>query len=386
MTDRHPPAIAAVTVMFLTLWFSHFAGAQECPGASQIQGQVEPTKEQIYFVTNRLAVGNSYGYEKGPLQYGTVSVPFLGAHPPKFFALMGAPLSWKTDVPVLMTEGVWSSYVAADISSAGLDPLRRKDSVIIYIHGFANDFHDAICRAAEIKHRARFEGAMVAFSWPASQSVDAKALLHITKKYQSDATLADESVTDLVTFLKDLSRTISPSKTVLVAHSMGNRVLIKALKQLPPDSYKAIVLLAPDLSKDELIQSLPSIDQRGTHVSMYVNRDDFALLLSSGLNLGERAGISDNVIDPMGKMETVDITVATSEFGPYGSLHHSDHLDGTALYDLFWNIVRNMPAKCREERGLGYKTGSFWTLNVEDAPYEGNGLDPDCRIDAAAYK
>ncbi len=70
-------------------------------------------------------------------------------------------------------------------------------------------------------------------------------------------------------------------------------------------------------------------------------------MLSQARHFDRRAGEAEE-IDPNGKMETIDITVATSELG--SMLHHADHLDGVALYDLFWDIVRDMPAKCRTER------------------------------------
>jgi hypothetical protein len=45
-------------------------------------------------------------------------------------------------------------------------------------------------------------------------------------------------------------------------------------------------------------------------------------------------------------------------------------LDGTALYDLFCNLVRDMPAKCRAEWGLAYKDCPIWRLEVEDVLYD----------------
>jgi len=64
----------------------------------------------------------------------------------------------------------------------------------------------------------------------------------------------------------------------------------------------------------------------------------------------------------------VDATKSTSESG--GVLHHAGHWDGTALYDLFCNLVRDMPAKCRAEWGLAYKDCPIWRLEVEDVLYD----------------
>ncbi len=82
------------------------------------------------------------------------------------------------------------------------------------------------------------------------------------EKYDHDSHNAMASVMDLVNFLKELHRQIPAGRTVLVAHSMGNRLLLKALEDIHldvGDQYRAVVLLAPDVSQNDLLAALPSV-------------------------------------------------------------------------------------------------------------------------------
>jgi esterase/lipase superfamily enzyme len=134
--------------------------------------------------------------------------------------------------------------------------------------------------------------------------------LFLGEMYDRDLESSDESVDDLVQFLNDLQRTIPATRTVLVAHSMGNRLLLHALLNAHlslRDQYRAVVLLSPDVSTDELRMALPTLDREAYRVALYVNANDLALFVSMARHLDRRAGATE-VLDPSGKMETIDIT------------------------------------------------------------------------------
>jgi esterase/lipase superfamily enzyme len=357
------------------------ADAQSCSSPVNFQGPTQPASETIYFVSNRDGQGQAFGSELGQPRYGAVTVEFKEDQPHSFFDGMEGVLEWKTSAPRLMAESLWSSQISAQVNAGRpVGGMRPSDSVVVYIHGFANEFHDALCRAAEMKHRTRFEGQLVLYSWPASSGITASNFLFAGEKYDHDLDNALASVAELVDFLNLLRRQIPARRIVLVAHSMGAELLLRALGGVHLDAgdrYRAVVLLAPDVSQNDLLSALPALSRQAGRLAIYVNKNDLALMLSTARHLDRRAGATE-VIDPSGKMETIDITLATSERG--STLHHADHLDGTALYDLFWNIVRDMPAKCRTERGLAYRDGPVWRLNVQDVPYDAKSLDSDCDL------
>jgi esterase/lipase superfamily enzyme len=360
--------------------------AQDCAAPPKANYKEQTTTDTVYFATNRASVGKSFGKEIGTMQYGSTSVTFTEPQTDSFFAGMDyAPLGWHTAPTIVLTQNELTANVSAHANSGRpLDPMRPSDSLIVYIHGFADDFHDALCRAAEIKHRARFEGSLILFSWPASPSLKWSNILSANKEYLHDSTNANDrrTIAALTDFLLALRQSFPASRTVLVAHSMGNQILMKALRQMPDAGgkpYRAVVMLAPDLSTKDLLADLPQLGLQAKRTVLYVDQKDRALEVSGIRNQGDRAGAVD-VLDPNGRMETVDITDATAGFG---YLHHADHLEGTALFDLFWNVVRDMPAECRRERGLAYrKSETLWVLNYADAGYSADSLNPSCRLPA----
>ena len=378
----HKPTLCVC--LFMGVFFSAMGAhgnAQACSDGLGTTGATQLSNETVYFATNRKAQNQSFDSERGPLSFGSASVAFKENVPHKFFDGMESPLEWKLSIQPLMPEDSWSAKISAAVNSGKpFNGMRPTDSVIVYIHGFANDFHDALCRAAEIKHRTRFEGQVVLFSWPASSKITALNAMFAGEKYDHDVDEANASIADLIQVLNELQRIVPPSRTVLVAHSMGNQLLLKAILRSHPTAnnpYRAVVFLAPDVSVDDLLHALPTVNLGAKRVALYVNRNDLALMSSAGRHLNSRAGATE-VVDVSGKMETVDITQATSEYA--NVLHHADHLDGTALYDLFWNIVRDMPVKCRTERGLAYRDGLVWRLEVQDQPYDAKALDPICDV------
>jgi len=366
------------------------AFAQNCSNSAFADSHeyLENNTDNIYFATNRNLSGTSFGNDIGLPSFGYSQALFTELPRVGFFDGMENALDVKTGRLIPLTEDEMIEDISR-LANLGrpFDPMRPTDSVLVYIHGFANDFHHALCRASEIKHRARFEGSLILFSWPASDTIEFNNLqglwnaIHVNNEYEHDSATANDerTVSTLVEFLQKLRKRVPASRTVLVAHSMGNQLLLKAVQNMaiqPEDRYRAIVMLAPDVGVSTLQASLPTLSTDAKRSVLYVNKEDKALWVSAQKNKEERAGRVD-LLDPNGYMETVDITQATHGAG---GMHHADHLETTALYDLFWNIVRDQPAECREERGISVKKGAMWEIQPSDTTYDVAALRPQCRL------
>jgi pimeloyl-ACP methyl ester carboxylesterase len=118
------------------------------------------------------------------------------------------------------------------------------DSVLLFVHGYNVTFADAIYEAAQIAYDANFPGSVLAFSWPS-----AGALL----KYDEDRESAEFAAPDLGQILQMLSAEIGDKKVYIVAHSMGNQVLVGALQQA--------ALSKTDLTINELVMAAPDVDK-----------------------------------------------------------------------------------------------------------------------------
>ena len=120
-----------------------------------------------------------------------------------------------------------------------------------FVHGFYNTFQDAIFRTAQLHHDLDFAGQSVAFSWPSAGSMSA---------YESDQKNSDLSVDALIEAITTVAGTLKKtdgrrSKIHVIAHSMGNRILLQAMYRinLSPDDdfdespFGQVVLAAPDV-------------------------------------------------------------------------------------------------------------------------------------------
>jgi len=184
----------------------------------------------IYFATNRK-----------PLD------PFAAP----WFAFDPAPL---TPEGLIFAEATVSGTDVADQSSGNIDEIKNDQpatfsansltalvnsprDLLVFVHGFANSFEDAIKRAAYNREWLAESGAaaanmdVLAFTWPSSGS-----LISVPPEYPDDAYLADQgraskSGYHLGHFLNELSKLAAlfdPAanrRVILLAHSMGNWAL-----------------------------------------------------------------------------------------------------------------------------------------------------------------
>jgi esterase/lipase superfamily enzyme len=178
------------------------------------------------------------------------------------------------------------------------------NDVLLYVHGYDNTFEDALLRAAQLHLDLEFPGRTVAFSWPSlGEEVvyenDDPERAKIA--YHDDLKAADASVAALAETIQSLAESGGPSRRIhVVAHSLGNRILLAALKKLADDGKEGlvdqIVLAAPDVAVAELQDCQSCLTQVCRRTSVYSSTKDVALYLSSNVHrmidklLGERAG------------------------------------------------------------------------------------------------
>ncbi len=103
------------------------------------------------------------------------------------------------------------------------------DDVLLYVHGFNADFDFAVLRAAQLKYDLQFPGTAMALCWPSAASAD---------KYQEDRQRCEQSADQAADVLAGLIAAIdahpegSRPKLHILAHSMGNHLLLRAMARL----------------------------------------------------------------------------------------------------------------------------------------------------------
>ena len=180
--------------------------------------------------------------------------------------------------------------------------------------------------ASDLSFDLKYGGVLVAFSWPSGDEVFG---------YDHDYENASESIKDLSSSIEMLTTT-RPSKMNVIAHSMGSRVLGKAIDliherghELP--HFNNIVLAAPDVDFNTFRNFAPAIQSSARRTTIYISSADKALWGSSGLHGGDRVGF---VRLPYAGMDVIDIRgVDTSQVLKFG---HSYLFDSVlVLNDLF---------------------------------------------------
>lgn len=212
----------------------------------------------------------------------------------------------------------------------------RKDA-FIFVHGFNVTFDNAARRTAQIAHDLEFTGTPLFFSWPSQGNV---------LKYTVDETNAQWAVQDMKRFLHLVGTQSGAQRITLVVHSMGNRVVGHALRELrqelpgTPPIFTHIVLAAPDVDADVFRRDIaPALAQSAERVTLYASSDDRALIASKQVHGYSRAGESGAGLVLINGIETVDVSgIDTSLLGHsyYGSSQ-------SILVDLHQLVHRSLP-------------------------------------------
>ena len=322
---------------------------------------------EVHYATHRKPTGSSspgqfFGSATGPMRYGRaiVSVPTnreIGSLPkPSIWSL-----EFRTDparhvaltkVQPIADRQSFLKSVAGKIARS-----RHKD-IFVFVHGYNSSFEAAVERAGQIAADLHMDGVPIVYSWPSQGSVSG---------YLSDAkTIAQPQLpADLASFLTDVVRRTGASRVHLVAHSMGNRLMLTALQRLAagPNSpkFSEVVFAAPDVGQSDFVTALPKIGKLGTRFTLYASKRDKALLLSRQVNGEVRAGDANALVIRPG-LQSIDTTLASG-----GLLGHNDFA-GSALEDfraVLWLSLA--PDKRCVLRASGSGSKRYWRF--------GNGCD-----------
>jgi esterase/lipase superfamily enzyme len=223
-----------------------------------------------------------------------------------------------------------------------------RGSVLVFLHGYNVTFEEAARRAAQFSYDIKFQGAVVLFSWPS---------LGTTFGYFADEERAALSAGGLVEFLRILDG--GPWEQVhLVAHSMGNRVVVVALADNPPPALPVgqIVFVAADVYVEMFEQKFPKMSGIGKLKTSYASNSDRALLLSSWLHRATRIGITRGEPFVMKGMETIDASTVDTSLLSLGHSYFGNKR--TAITDLGYLLREGLPAA---RRGLEQPLGKdYW--------------------------
>jgi len=89
----------------------------------------------------------------------------------------------------------------------------KERKALVFIHGYNNSFEDSARRTAQIAYDTKFSGVPIFYSWPSKSGF---------ADYFTDGSNAEQAISYLKVFLKDLVNEPEFDSIYLLAHSMGD--------------------------------------------------------------------------------------------------------------------------------------------------------------------
>jgi esterase/lipase superfamily enzyme len=163
----------------------------------------------------------------------------------------------------------------------------------VFVHGFNNNFQEALFCLAQMTADAEVDGAAVLFAWPSQAKVT---------DYVADRDAVTYSRDQLVDLLTMLAANRSIAEISVIGHSMGAWLTVEALRQLRLARNDAVInrlnviLAAPDIDVDVFRAQMDVVGPLSTPMTVLVARDDIALAWS-GRIAGARQRVGTLAVD-----------------------------------------------------------------------------------------
>jgi esterase/lipase superfamily enzyme len=289
-----------------------------------------PRLYTLWYGTNRKPLdaadaSRSYSGERdeASVYYGQCQVAVPKSHK---IGELGSPwwkrlLNWEDDRVKLteltrLAEGAfWGSVRAA----LGTTPAGAK-RVLVFIHGYNVSFEEAARRTAQLAADLNVPGLAAFYSWPSKASPTPLG-------YTADEASIEVSEGRISEFLTRLAAESGAERIDVLAHSMGNRGLLRALQRIGAAAaglakipLGQLVLAAPDIDA-ALFRDLAKAYSLGQRTTLYVSSKDRALAASGIVHDHPRAGYTPpvTVIDGIDTIEVSNIDLTFLGHGYYAA-------------------------------------------------------------------
>ena len=295
---------------------------------------------RTFFATDRNLTGKTkpdemFGIARSNLTYGACDVSIPRDHR---MGELESPSIWRLELReypakhiVLLSTAISSkdkffSDVAARVRAS------PRSSAFLFVHGYNVTFADAARRTAQI--------------------------------YTVDEQNIEWAQANLRGFLEDFFTRSDAQSVYLIAHSMGNRALTRALASLLTDKpalrnrLKEVILAAPDIDADVFKRDIaPALTATGRPVTLYASSEDLALIASKKVHGYPRAGDSGQGLVVVAGIETIDATTTDTSL-----LGHSYFAETrSVLSDMFYLIRNDQRADQRFGlHGIDTQAGRYW--------------------------
>lgn len=252
------------------------------------------------------------------------------------------------------------AFVSAANAQLAASKTYRKQAAI-FVHGYNNDFDTALYRSAQMAYDMGFDGAPFLYSWPSAAGYST---------YEYDQQSARQSIVHLRRFIRLVTERTNAEKIHLVAHSMGNDVLLEALRELrfqfgPDHDYKIsqVILAAPDVDRNVFENLARQIAGISNGITLYASANDRALQASRTYAGGiARAGdVPEQGPVVIDGVDTIDVSETQQDF--WGLNHNTYAETSELLHDIrkiFLTGVRPPKTRTPTLEPVALSQGTYW--------------------------
>lgn len=257
--------------------------------------------------------------------------------------------------------------------------LEEIPTAFIFVHGFNVPMKSAAMRAAQLKVDSGFEGQAMIYSWPTQQASFSN---FGAAAYQQSRSFAEAARTQFRDFIGLVMDHTDAGAVHIVAHSMGNYVMMDVLADLndarpagSPPQFGEIVFAAPDVGQDRFVALAERMEGLGRGMTLYASSKDIAMTLSrklcetqGGADCPPRAGdVPERGPLVVGPVETVDVSSLDEGFFSFDFLSDFGHSyyggDRSLLQDIGLMLQTGLrPPKRRNPtlREEGREPNVYW--------------------------
>ncbi len=174
----------------------------------------------------------------------------------------------------------------------------ERPHALFFLHGYNVSFEDAAIRAAQLGVDLKVPGATAFFSWPSRGSVAA---------YPADEATIEASEPAITDFLVDFTANCGAEKVHVIAHSMGNRGLLRALQRIAANvqtrgkvKFGQIFLAAPDDMARAMAEKAPMLE-----LTYNWDEEDYG----GARNFGHLAYLVDDIYAVCARLQAMGVTI-----------------------------------------------------------------------------
>jgi esterase/lipase superfamily enzyme len=211
---------------------------------------------------------------------------------------------------------------------------RKVRRVLVFVHGYNNNFETAVFRFAQIMHDSSADAVPILFTWPSRGRL-------LAYNYDRESTNFSRGAFEET--LRTLAEAPHVDEISILAHSMGNWLTLEALRQMSirdgrvAPKIKNVMLAAPDVDVDVFWKQIAEMEGPRPRFTLFVSRDDRALAFSRRVwGSSARLGAIDPDQQPYrSELESNKITVLDlTKLKAGDGLHHGKFAESPEVVKL----------------------------------------------------